>query len=338
MDNETTAIVVLLSISSVLVTLINMLCIYVIFHSNKLLKKPPTILITNLIGTHMIQGVFVIPTYALRKANIDAGLSVEKFLCDSFRFTYMLTFYLATISVLLLSVDRLLAVKLLNRYDKTVTRKRAAIVTIVAWIYIFLLCILPFIPFKRSTALAKSKCSYNHPSEWTIFMLLVNSLIPYIIVIICYKQVEKKLSSLHEYFVKTTITDSGDEIPSVKRKREREQRKTSYNTKITKLTFLIILSYGITWAPSIIYFLCQHIFPGMFHEDYYGSKTERRLSFLMKYINFFDAIGAPVLYCYYHDEFKLEFKRIVLKRKIVHFTTMESSNHDNNNVVNVCMK
>jgi len=297
----------LLSISCVLITIINSVCIVVIVYSKKLRRKPPTILIANLIGTHMIQGICVLPLYILR----TKSESQHTVVCDGFWFSYMLTFYSATISVFLLSVDRVLAVVLLNTYDKYVTKSHVLKVTIVAWSYILVLCLLPFFDLERTKALKNSVCNYLQPQAWTIFMLVANALLPYAFIVSGYVFVRLKLKQLSAYFSEHTKCKDQREY----KKRERRNRKFKKRSKITKLTFLIILTYFLTWAPSIGYYLAQHLCVECFSDDYYKSEKKRIISFSMKYINFFDAMIAPVLYCYYHDEFRIEFKRIICRNR-----------------------
>ena len=319
----------LLTISCIIITIVNILCIVVIANSKKLRRKPPTFFIGNLIVTHMIQGICVLPLYTVR-INND---SQQVFICDGFWFTYMLTFYSATLSVFLLSVDRLLAVVLLNSYDKYVTKSNVIKVTVIMWCYVIALCILPFFKLKRSKALQNSVCTYLQPSEWTIFMLIANALLPYIFIVLSYIYVRLKLKKLSAYFATAAATSSqsckdanangngiinNNNISSQqqrdRKKLERRSRKFKKRSKITKLTFLIIFTYGLTWAPSIIYYLAQHLCPSCFTDSYYASELKSILSFLMKYVNFFDAMVAPVLYCYFHDEFRQEFKRIICKK------------------------
>ena len=299
----------LLSISCVIIAIINTLCIIVIVNSKKLRRKPPTILIGNLIGTHMIQGVCVLPLYIVRVLSSSQNTIV----CDGFWFTYMLTFYSATISVFLLSVDRVLAVVLLKTYEKYVTKNNVIKVTVVAWTYVVGLCLLPFFKLQRSKALQHSVCTYLQPREWTIFMLCANALIPYIFIVIGYIYVRITLKRLSNYFTATEKQTQDDQRE--RKRREKRSRKFKKKSKITKLTFLIVFTYGLTWSPSIIYYLTQHICLDCFSDEYYKSELKSIFSFLMKYINFFDAIIAPVIYCYFHDEFRQEFRRVICRKQ-----------------------
>lgn len=322
----------LLTVSCLIITAINTTCIYVIYKSSKLRKKPPTILIGNLIGTHMIQGVCVLPLYIIRTANI-ANDVIQPYICAGFWFTYMLTFYSATVSVFLLSLDRVLAVRLLTKYETYVTSKNVLKTTILAWSYIVALCLLPFFGryMARSKALTFAKCHYLQQREWTIFMLIANALVPYLFIVVGYIYVHKKLRKLRNYF-SDLEHKKGISLDNVEQNRnEKRKRKFMFHSKITRLTFIVVLTYGITWFPTIIYYLLQHICLDCFSESYYKSDLKKFMSFLMKYINFFDAIIAPVIYCYFHDDFRMEFKRIVFQKTVKNYTTNESIGLSYNN-------
>ena len=265
----------------------------------------------------MIQGVFVIPLYLIAKTGADYE-DITIMACTGFRFTYMLTFYNVVMNVLLLALDRLLAVLLIQSYQNVVTKKTVIIVSVFSWLYMLVLCSLPFVPFRRSRSLQDSPCIYNQPRGWTIFMLIAHALFPFTTIIISYIIIRKKLSTLRAYFEQS----SNSFMTTMERKeREKDRREAAFNNKITKLLFLMILIYSITWAPSIIYYSIQQISPRAYElfmssHGNFRSQLERKVSFVIKYINFFDGVGAPIIYCYHHDEFRKEFKRIMCKKRI----------------------
>ena len=281
--------VVLLSVLSLMIVLINSRCLFVILTSKILLKYPPTLLITNLIAMHLAQGIFVVPLYALFQV-----FNEEKWICNGYRFTYMLTFYGSCINVLLLSIDRLLAVKLLTSYHIIVTRKRVIKVIILCWAYVFGLCLIPFLNMEKAkSVLFTQQCKYNQPRVWSIVMIVLNTLLPYIAIVSIYAVVYRKIRKRHEFLQSTGKQGNGKKAD--KTSRHNQRRKT------TVLVLTLVLCYAITWAPSIFYLLIQHLVPSTFNKSYYNSKVERALSFVIKFVNFFDAVAAPIIYCFNHD-------------------------------------
>ena len=87
------------------------------------------------------------------------------------------------------------------------------------------------------------------------------------------------------------------------------------NKKLTWLTVKICLTYGITWLPSIIYYSIVTISPDTFTDEFYVSDTEALVTFFIKFITFFDAILAPVIYCRQSRDFRRAFRD--LRRKLV---------------------
>ena len=87
------------------------------------------------------------------------------------------------------------------------------------------------------------------------------------------------------------------------------------NKKLTWLTVKVSLTYGITWLPSIIYYSIVTISPDTFTDEFYVSDTEALVTFFIKFITFFDAILAPVIYCRQSRDFRRAFRD--LRRKLV---------------------
>ena len=90
---------------------------------------------------------------------------------------------------------------------------------------------------------------------------------------------------------------------------EAEREKTKNIRKVTKVTFIIILAYGLTWAPSIIYYILLKVAPSIFTKEYNSSPAESYVTFFIKFITFFDAVFTPIIYCYFHTDFRREFDR-----------------------------
>ena len=88
------------------------------------------------------------------------------------------------------------------------------------------------------------------------------------------------------------------------------------NKKLTWLTIKVCLTYGITWLPSIVYYSVLSILPDTFSDEFYVSDTEVLITFFIKYITFFDAVLAPVIYCRQSGDFRRAFRD--LKKKVIY--------------------
>ena len=337
--------VIVMSVMSVLIVIVNAGCIYIINWSTILRRKTASIFVYSLLTLHLLQGCFVIPFYTAKKSSSEKSVASRKFICDGFRLSYMITFYGACINVLLIGGDRLLAVLLMTSYKSVVTRKRAIVAVCSLWTYVFVLCMIPFAPEVGKF------CRYNQQDEWTIFMLFANTLVPYIFVTVSYLYITARLNQMqkktHSNLNNNNINLGVDNLsvngdhPDVEEKRtsrspsgstfhlfgcntdkkkeiEAEREKTKNIRKVTKLTFIIILTYGLTWAPSIIYYILLKVAPSIFTEEYERSPAESYVTFFIKFITFFDAVFTPIIYCYFHTDFRREFDRFWR-----HFSTQE---------------
>ena len=340
MDEKTifkTATISLLIILSVLTTFLNTLCIYVICKARSLLKRPSTYFILNLLIVHLLQGMIVFPFYAGKKLKVKSSLWQGIF-CDGFRFTYMVTFYAAIFSVLLIAIDRLIATSFVMKYKQIVTKQRVILTIIVFWFYVISLCSLPF--SKTSTHLGrhsnnyhivtnitvyKSNCLYHQTKLWTILMLLLNCVLPYILVVVCYQIVINRVRKIEKTIV-NHIYDTGSII----------KKQVKKHKVITKVSLILSLTYAIFWSPSVIYYVLLSLCPNKcFGENYRISKAEKYIGFLTKYLPFLDALAAPLIYCLCQEEFR-RLIRSKFSRKVNHniFKTTLYYNKSHNQYAN----
>lgn len=98
--------IVLLGILSLLSIITNGFCINIIRKSKELSRTHSSYLIRSLLTVHFIQGLIVFPLYMAKKMSIDS-IFWYSVICDSFRFTFMTTFYMAIVSMVLIALDRL---------------------------------------------------------------------------------------------------------------------------------------------------------------------------------------------------------------------------------------
>ena len=107
----------------------------------------------------------------------------------------------------------------------------------------------------------------------------------------------------------------------------KENHHDDINHKITKITSLIVLVYGVTWSPSIVYYLLIQFTPSVFSDSYYSSSTETYVTFFIKFITYFDGIATPIIYCYYHNDFKQELKNVLYKTNTI-ITNMDTNSDE----------
>lgn len=301
---------------------LNAMCIYILRTSRTLKSKASSLLILNLLVLHLGQSIFVFPFYALKKMKFS-NFTFIKFVANGWRLTYIISFYGTVLCVLYISFDRFLATYLLNKYKTLVTVKRMKIAIIGLWVYITALCCIPFIPEVKSgdgnnsnnTYIKPQKYVYIPQKAWVVFMLSVNTVLPYILILICYIFIIRKLSKLQSlkddsYVDSSSPITLNESLNNTQTLREKDLKRYK---RVTRLTLVLSVAYGIFWSPSVVYFIILETCSSCFSKDWDGSNTEQHLGFIIKYLAFMDAIAAPLIYCFMHSEFRKELRRIKSK-------------------------
>ena len=321
--------------------IINSLCIYIVRVSQSLKAKASSLLILNLLVLHLCQSIFVFPFYALKKLKFS-NLSFTKFVANGWRFSYMLSFYGTVFSVLFISLDRVLAVYLLNKYKTFITKKRVKIAIFFLWTYIITFCCIPFIPDVKSRVSNYSNITYIKPQKyvyvpqkvWVVFMLSFNTLLPYILILLCYVYITLKL-----YKIKSQKDKELNESPAtlhMKKDSVINSRKKDlyYCKRMTKLTLVLSLAYGVFWSPSVIYYIILETCLSCFFRGWDGSNTEQHVGFIVKYLAFMDAIAAPLIYCFLHGKFRKELQ--LIRKKIMLQENSDYNEKESTGMVRLC--
>ena len=279
------AVVTCLIILSVSVTSLNIGCLYLMFSTCQQRRTAAT-LIASLLVAHMIQGVVVMPLYTLKRWDITNRLA-KIIICDSFRFSYIFTNYVSCIAVLLISLDRFLAIIAPFKYRVRATTSSAKKAIIGSWIYILILCLIPF-------ASDHGKCHYEPSRDWTVLMLLGNTALPFVTITAVYSVIcRKSRQFLRNQERRRSQQLSPDQITSRRTLRVILTKEFA----AVKVAFIITICYIICWGPSFMYYLLRKLCPKCFPGDFEGSLTEKRLGYAMKFLTMIDGIIAPSVYC-----------------------------------------
>jgi len=322
-DHFTVLSITFLMILSLASSVLNVFCITVIFRSQKLLKRASTYFILNLLFVQFYQSIVVIPFYAGKKYKPES-VKWEHVLCVGFRLNYMISYYAGVLSVLLIAVDRFLATWFVLKYKFVLTRKRTFVVISFMWIYVISLCLLPF--QRDDDALMKSYvkensnvtvkivhssgCNYHQTKTWAAFMLITNGIIPYMTIIVLYKLISYAIKKFDIRVQKRRESF----LPSNEILLDQKQ-DTEENNVITTLALILAITYFVLWSPSIFYniiwaFCSKKCFPS----NYKTLDSEKYIGFITKYVAFLDTLAAPIIYCFYHEDFRKLLRKRTFKR------------------------
>lgn len=313
-------IVIILIICAVLVTVINMYSIIIILHC-KSLHKASHLAILSLLFGHLLQGSIVIPAYAYDRSDIYK----PPYVCDIFRVTYLITNYTCCLSVLIISWDRFMAIRFPLFYHVRCTTKVMARVLICMWTYIVVVCMIPFIPNDR-----KENCHYNPQKPWVLTMLFGHTLVPFIIVILCYMVIYKKITAVLYRRSAKGLSRLGEKKSKSKSVIQRGKIDLKLRSQLNKtnVTLVIVAAYIFCWGPSLIYYVLQSLckkscFHDNFHSDgkkgknYDDTNTKEIVGFVIKFLTLIDGFLSPLIYCCTNKHFNKERKKLfhALKKK-----------------------
>ena len=248
------------------------------------------LVIWNLLFSHMLQGIFVVPFYIVKRLDLN-DKNISGAVCDTFRFSYMVTNYSSCLSLLLISTDRMFAISKPLLYRTIVTSQRISCVILLCWLYTVILCVIPFIPDSDNNG----NCSYIPQREWTMAMLICNTMFPFIIIVFCYIAIFKSARSSRVLRDSVCVNNSSSRLNNTHRDSE---------LRIAKISSIIASAYLVCWGPSFVYYFLLAVCPNCFRASYFDSEAERIITFAMKYLTFLNGIIAPAIYCYRFDELK----------------------------------
>ena len=316
--------VIFLSCLAVIVTIFNSICLGIIIRSQRLMKRSSHQAIASLLLVHVIQGVFVIPSYAAKRAKFTDDPLIIKVICDIFRFSYIFTTHLSSISIVLITIDRVWAVKKPHSYGaKSIKWMKWMIFG--ASLYVFLLCVVPFIPTRKR----KRTCKYVPQREWVVFMffgitflVLVTILVGYAYVLMQWLKNQREFNDLMNKKDDWSRCQSGLSNPTFR----------SDKRKMTVMSFCIVFSYILCFGPSFFYNILLHLCVACFPNGYDDSNTEQTVGFIIKILTFLNGVLSPFIYCIFDKNFKQRIKSIRYRRE------RRQQAHQNNNESNINMR
>ncbi|XP_065671504.1 5-hydroxytryptamine receptor 1B isoform X2 [Hydra vulgaris] len=310
--------VVSLCLLAVAAITINILSLVIIKKSKKILSRPSIHFTINLLFVDLLQGIFVIPIYVAKKINIQ-NRSGDNFICDSFRFSYMITYYMSIFCVLLIGLDRYIATTFIFKYKALVKVKYVKIIVIALWVYVVTLCSIPFyLPEVSPQLLSQDECFYRQNTVWTIAMLVINCFVPYILILYFYKYIIKHIQDTEKVPIKkaSDVTQNVLAIPQMKDVQKfndinniicGNQKKTDYTKNIIKISILLSTCYAFFWTPSIVYYILSKFCRDKCFLNL-NPVSQTYLEFAIKFLAFLNSLSAPIIYCFTDKEFRLRFK------------------------------
>lgn len=258
----------------------------------------------------LMAGIVAMPSYIAKKFVHEGPFA--KFICDSFRFSYFITGYASILSLCVISVDRLIAVKNPLAYVNIVTRRRVVFALVLIWIDCSIISLLPFIPLPGKQSY---ECNYNPTRWWSVMVIVSNVLVPFFFIVICYINIYLIARTHLQRIKRERKSLRGSLMNNNDKRKERKERKE----RKANVTIMIVIGlFIVCWFPSSIYYFLLMVCPQCFPESFVSKKD--LINALVKILTFTSSLSNPIIYCWRSVDFRRAFIKI-LTRKTINFGT-----------------
>lgn len=176
-----TPLVVILAFLSFSTVLGNCVICFAIYN-HPALRHVTYLSIFSLAIADSLAGLVAMPSYILKKFTWDEP--TQTIVCDIFRSSYFLTGYASILSLSVISVERLIAVRNPLNHVTIVSRRRVVLALVFAWVDALLVSSLPFFPWEPNNPY--KECSYSPTRWWSIMVIISNVITPFLVIVICY--------------------------------------------------------------------------------------------------------------------------------------------------------
>lgn len=255
----------------------------------------------------LLCGAIAMPAYIAKKF-VD-GKKGEGIACDIFRFTYFFTEYASVSSLVIVSIERMFALKHPLKTVHPKFARKIIVLLLMAWFDAFVIALLPFIPWKPDD---RGPCSYNPTKWWSLMVIHKNIFIPFVVVIVCYSYIYKIAMS----HVKAIRKQENRARNSYKASMTEWRRRR----KATMTLFIVVGVFLVCWLPSSVYYYVQNVCARCF--DSLTGENESIFNAVVKILTFANSMTNPLIYWWRSREFRKAFRKMILGRfgqsRIIH--------------------
>ena len=293
------------SIICIFFTAFNIFTIVVIFCTKSLRKKATIYPILYFLTASAIQGFIAFPLYVFKK--LAYKYDVPTWLCDTSRFTYMHSGHVLKISLLLVSFDRLFAVQYPFRYHVIASRHNMAAVILITWLITGAVDSTPFLNGNESF----ESCHYFPTRIWGLCVIVCYDLLPFFIMTVNYITIWCVAARLNlaDNLLKVDLNYKFKSCQTTTGMRVKSKAETLLEMKATKTSLLLMLVYIVCWAPLGVFYMYDHFCENCLSTKKDLEGTKAAIKILSSTSSFF----APVIYCWWNEEFCKAAKTLLQK-------------------------
>nr|XP_055063773.1 trace amine-associated receptor 13c-like [Misgurnus anguillicaudatus] len=289
---EYNIVYVFFSLLSVWTVFLNLLVIISISHFKKL-HTPTNMLILSLAVADLLVGLIIMPLEAIRF--IETCWYFGDTICRLFILIMGLLISTSLSNLVLIAVDRYVAVCHPLLYPQKITMTRTVIMIHVSWFWSLAYSISVFITTSQRKYTCYGECSLMYTFAWTITDLLLSFLLPCIIIITLYLRI---FYVAHQQVkVINSLMRSGKHLTegSVRRKSESKAALT-LGIIVTVYLFCWIPYYSLTLTPN--------------------TSMTSIIAYIMLWMMYINSGLNPLIYAIFYPWFRASVKHILNLSKI----------------------
>jgi len=301
-------IIVITVLTAIILSSFNLLTLFVMFMTPKLRSRVSNLPVLSFLIGSALQGVLPAPLYVYKVLQHQSGAE-PGWLCDLYRFLYILCVHIMEISIMLLGFDRLIAVKYPFQYPIMITRKKSLAIIAVAWLVTVAVDVLPFFNKKKM----HDKCSYVPEPAWGLCVILFYNMLPFITVVVNYAIIwkvaynfaieERARSESLRFNQKTELLPPTSNKGKGKSRAGTGQKglcRFTLEIKATKTSLAIVAVYMVCWLPMGSFYMADHFCYNCISSNENLSDARRAV----KLLAFSSSLLAPLIYCWWNKDFR----------------------------------
>ena len=330
MKMDQTGVIILVILIAIMLTSFNIFTLIVILTSRSLRKRPSSLPTVNFLLASAIQGLIPAPLYVYRKIiPVD-----EYWACDVYRFFYLFCGHSMQFSILLVSLDRMVAIKFPFRYESTTIKPIMIRAILALWIVTLVVDIIPFLT-NMDGAVKKEKCHFQPSRFWGLSVIVFYNIVPFVFLVANYIIIwsvaakfasDDKLRAKSLYRATANDVDSNDdEKKAFAQPQQQQQHKTSYGAlkanvsktlktfqfyleiKATKTSLVLVAVYLLCWGPLSAFYIIDHFFDGYYSKG----KRNQTVRMVIKLINFCSSLLVPLCYCWLNHDYRITARNFI---------------------------
>ncbi|XP_057301971.1 alpha-1A adrenergic receptor-like [Hydractinia symbiolongicarpus] len=291
----------------------NIITIVIVLIDRKLRNSITNRPILSFLFASTIQGLLPSPFYVYKK--LEQEDHIPNWICDGYRLPYFFCGHVMKISLVLISIDRLLAVRYPFKYEKFISKFKMTATLLLLWVVTLVIDILPFFIGDRNDGF----CEYIPTRSWGLSVIIVYNLISFCIILINYiliwivaakfafKDKSLKIRIENKENRDSRLSQkSGSKVGEEDNNRENEKSyvskrlKFAFEMKATKTSLALIAVYVFCWGPLGVFYMIDHFCYNCLSDDDDLKLTRA----FVKLLSFSSSILAPIVYCWWNRDFR----------------------------------